>query len=106
MDEEGNVNMNIQWDFQKGDTPVIRIVNDDTSAHPMQHPIHFHGQRFLVIRQDGKPVENLVWKDTVLIPAGSTADLLFDMSNPGDWMIHCHIAEHLTNGMMGMFRVR
>jgi FtsP/CotA-like multicopper oxidase with cupredoxin domain len=106
VDEEGNVNMNIQWDFQKGDTPVIRIVNDDTSAHPMQHPIHFHGQRFLVIRQDGKPVENLVWKDTVLIPAGSTADLLFDMSNPGDWMIHCHIAEHLTNGMMGMFRVR
>lgn len=31
--------------------------------------------------------------------------LLLDVTNPGDWMIHCHIAEHLTNGMMGLFTV-
>jgi suppressor of ftsI len=106
VDEETNTeNMDISWEFKVGDISKIRIVNDETSAHPMQHPIHFHGQRFLVLSMDGVPNENLVWKDTVLIPTGSTADLLFDMSNPGDWMFHCHIAEHLTNGMMGMFRV-
>lgn len=106
VDEETSTeNMDIDWEFKVGDISKIRVINDKTSAHPMQHPIHFHGQRFLVLSMDGVPNDNLVWKDTVLIPTGSTADLLFDMSNPGDWMFHCHIAEHLTNGMMGMFRV-
>jgi suppressor of ftsI len=27
------------------------------------------------------------------------------MANPGRWMIHCHIAEHLGAGMMGVFSV-
>jgi hypothetical protein len=28
-----------------------------------------------------------------------------EMSNPGDWMIHCHISEHLEAGMQTVFRV-
>jgi suppressor of ftsI len=99
-------NMDIQWEFPLNSVQKIRINNRADSAHPMQHPVHFHGQRFLVLSIDGVPTDNLVWKDTVLIPAGSTADLLFDMSNPGEWMFHCHIAEHLTNGMMGLFRIQ
>jgi hypothetical protein len=27
------------------------------------------------------------------------------MSNPGIWMSHCHIAEHLEGGMMFSFEV-
>ena len=79
--------------------------------HPMQHPIHFHGQRFVVLASDwghsGKMVanNNLQWKDTVLVRAGETVDLLVDMSNVGQWMAHCHIAEHLHAGMMMNFRV-
>ena len=103
--ETGNENMDINWQFKVGDVKKIAVTNKEDSAHPMQHPIHFHGQRFLVLSMDGKPNENLVWKDTVLIPTGSTAELLFDIDNPGKWMFHCHIAEHLTNGMMGMFTV-
>lgn len=103
--ETGAENMDINWQFKVGDIKKIRVTNKEDSAHPMQHPIHFHGQRFLVLSLDGKPNENLVWKDTVLIPTGSTVDLLFDISNPGKWMFHCHIAEHLTNGMMGQFTV-
>ncbi len=102
----GEKNMNIQWQFKTADVVKVRIINDKKSAHPMQHPMHFHGQRFLVLSMDGKQNGNLVWKDTVQIPAGSTADLLFDMSNPGDWMFHCHIAEHLSNGMMGLLKVQ
>ena len=102
----GKKNMDIQWQFKTGDIVKVRIINDKESAHPMQHPMHFHGQRFLVLSMDGKQNENLVWKDTMQIPAGSTADLLFDMSNPGDWMFHCHIAEHLSNGMMGLLKVQ
>ncbi len=102
----GKQNMDINWQFKKNDIVKVRVINDKDSAHPMQHPMHFHGQRFLVLSIDGEANDNLVWKDTVQIPAGSTADLLFDMSNPGDWMFHCHIAEHLTDGMMGMMRVK
>lgn len=106
VDEQtGKKNMDIDWKFSKGDVVKIRIINNEDSAHPMQHPVHFHGQRFLVLSVDGKPNEHVVWKDTVLVPTGATADILVDMSNPGDWMFHCHIAEHLTNGMMGMFTV-
>jgi FtsP/CotA-like multicopper oxidase with cupredoxin domain len=52
------------------------------------------------------PNENLVWKDTVLIRTGETVDLLVEMSNPGWWMAHCHIAEHLESGMMLSFEVQ
>ena len=103
--ETGKENMDIDWNFTKGDRIKVRIENRADSAHPMQHPIHFHGQRFLVLSQNGVPNTNLAWKDTVLIPIGDTVDLLFDISNTGDWMMHCHIAEHLSNGMMGKFRV-
>jgi FtsP/CotA-like multicopper oxidase with cupredoxin domain len=36
---------------------------------------------------------------------GSTVDLLIDASNPGAWMLHCHIAEHLGAGMMAVLHV-
>jgi hypothetical protein len=72
----------------------------------MPHPLHFHGQRFLVVRENGRPtLESLVWRDTYLIGRGYTVDILLDASNPGDWMFHCHIAEHLEDDMMAHFRV-
>lgn len=48
---------------------------------------------------------NVVWKDTVLIPAGDTVDILFELFNPGKWMLHCHIAEHLEAGMKTVLEV-
>lgn len=102
----GKENMDIRYSFNEGENVKIRIVNDKDSGHPMQHPIHFHGQRFLVLSVNGKPSTDLVWKDTVLVPKDAVVDILLEATNPGDWMIHCHIAEHLSNGMMGMFTVR
>ncbi|HEX2157495.1 MAG TPA: multicopper oxidase domain-containing protein [Actinomycetes bacterium] len=32
-------------------------------------------------------------------------DVLFDVTNPGLWMAHCHIAEHMQSGMMFSFNV-
>lgn len=99
-------NMNIDWSFKVGDKVKIRITNDGKSMHPMQHPIHFHGQRFLILNENGVPNNNLVWKDTVLVPSGRYVDILLDVSNPGQWMGHCHIAEHLESGMMFSFKVK
>jgi FtsP/CotA-like multicopper oxidase with cupredoxin domain len=102
----GRENMAIDWKFKLGDLVKIRIANDRSSLHPMPHPIHLHGQRFLVLSYNDRPNPNLVWKDTILIPVGGTVDVLVEMSNPGKWMLHCHIAEHLESGMMGVFEVR
>lgn len=104
-EESGLENMDIQWKFKIGDMVKIRIFNDPESVHPMQHPIHFHGQRFVVLSRDGEPNDNLQWKDTTLIPKGETTDILLEISNPGTWMAHCHIAEHLHAGMMFGFEV-
>jgi FtsP/CotA-like multicopper oxidase with cupredoxin domain len=104
--ETGAENGAITWAFTVGDRVKIRLVNEMASDHPMHHPFHVHGAgRFLVLSRDGEPEPNLAWKDTVLVPAGRTVDLLLDISNPGLWMAHCHIAEHAQSGMMFSFNV-
>ena len=102
----GLENGDIHWEFEQGDIVKIRIFNSPDSFHPMNHPIHLHGQRFLVLNRDDIQNQNLVWKDTAILPVGSTMDLLVEMSNPGEWMFHCHIAEHLHAGMSFNFTVR
>ncbi len=95
----GDENTEVNWSFQVGDVVKIRIHNDRGAFHSMQHPLHIHGQRFLILEQNGVANNNLVWKDTVLLPVGSSTDILLELSNPGRWMVHCHIAEHLESGM-------
>ena len=103
----GKENMAIDdWRFRTGEVVKVRLSNERASFHAMQHPIHIHGQRFLVLRVNGVAQENLAWKDTVFLPVGSTAELLVEMSNPGRWMLHCHIAEHLAADMMMEFQVQ
>ncbi len=101
----GRENMDIAWHFRRGEPAKIRFVNERRAFHGMQHPIHLHGQRFLVLAVNGVPNGDLAWKDTVLVPAGAVVDILLDTQNPGDWMLHCHIAEHLAAGMMMHFTV-
>jgi FtsP/CotA-like multicopper oxidase with cupredoxin domain len=104
--ETGAENAGITWAFRVGDRIKIRLANEMDQEHPMHHPFHIHGAgRFLVLSRDGEPEENLVWKDTVLLRAGQTIDILLDVTNPGLWMAHCHIAEHTESGMMFSFDV-
>ena len=101
----GEENMDIHWTFTEGDLVKIRLTNDKDADHVMQHPMHLHGQRFVVLSENGVPNDNLAWKDTVLVFPGEEVDILVDMSNLGEWMAHCHISEHLHAGMMMAFRV-
>ena len=96
----------IDWRFRVGEQVKLRLVNEMVSDHPMHHPFHVHGAgRFLVLSRGGTPEPNLVWKDTVLVRTGETVDILLDVTNPGIWMAHCHIAEHHESGMMFSFTV-
>jgi FtsP/CotA-like multicopper oxidase with cupredoxin domain len=102
----GAENQAIDWRFHVGDQVKVRLVNEMDSDHPMHHPFHVHGAgRFLVLSRDGVDEPNLVWKDTVLVRTGETVDILLDVTNPGIWMAHCHIAEHHESGMMLSFTV-
>ena len=104
--DTGSEGAEIDWRFRVGDRVKIRLVNETDSDHPMHHPFHIHGAgRFLILSRDGTVEPNLVWKDTVLVPTGQTVDLLLDVTNPGRWMAHCHIAEHHESGMMFSFTV-
>ena len=104
--ETGAENAAIDWVFRVGDQVKIRLVNEMDSDHPMPHPFHVHGAgRFLILSRDGAVEPNLVWKDTVLVRTGETVDILLDVTNPGAWMAHCHIAEHHEGGMMLSFTV-
>lgn len=100
------VNNDIDWTFRVGDQVKIRLVNEMAGDHPMHHPFHIHAAgRFLILSRDGVTEPNLTWKDTVLLRTGETVDILLDVTSPGRWMAHCHIAEHHENGMMFNFEV-
>jgi len=104
--DTGAENTDIDWTFRVGDQVKIRLVNEMAGDHPMHHPFHIHGAgRFLILSRDGESEPNLVWKDTVLVRTGEQVDILLDVTHPGAWMAHCHIAEHHEANMMLTFTV-
>ncbi|HUG25386.1 multicopper oxidase family protein [Piscinibacter sp.] len=87
--------------LERGRSYVIALRND-TRWH---HPIHLHGHSFRVIRRNGQPTRHREWQDTVLMAPDEGVDIAFVADNPGDWMLHCHILEHQSGGMMSVIRV-
>ncbi len=83
----------------------LRIINPVSMMHSFPHPMHIHGAKMLLIKLNGVPNKNLVWKDTVIVPPRGDAEILVKFEKPGDWLYHCHIIEHLSSGMVGYFEV-
>ena len=84
------------------DTPTrITLVNDSD----VDHPFHLHGQLVQIVSVDGEAPAWRGQRDTVLVAAGQTVVLYSLMDNPGMWMAHCHILEHVARGMMTAFEV-
>jgi FtsP/CotA-like multicopper oxidase with cupredoxin domain len=75
-------------------------------GHGMEHSVHLHGTTFQVLSVNGRAPAGEVWKDTVPVPTHGYVDLAFVMTNPGDWMLHCHIIDHEDGGMMTVVRAR
>jgi FtsP/CotA-like multicopper oxidase with cupredoxin domain len=61
------------------------------------HTPHWHGLRVLE--------EGVRRTDTVELLPGSmkVADMVAD--DPGDWLFHCHVGDHMANGMFALVRV-
>ncbi|WP_255487288.1 multicopper oxidase family protein [Oceanospirillum sediminis] len=87
-------------DLTLGHSYIFELRNN-TQYH---HPIHLHGHTFLVLEMDGKPVTPF-HTDTVLLGKNGRAKAAFVADNPGSWMYHCHVIEHMKTGLMGYVRV-
>ena len=82
--------------IKKGDRVEMVFTNDTSMAHPM----HLHGHVFQVSEIDGKQMINGPLRDTILVLPHSTKKIIFDATNPGIWMLHCHVLYHMFAGMM------
>jgi FtsP/CotA-like multicopper oxidase with cupredoxin domain len=78
--------------FERGQTAHIRLVNDTR----FPHGIHLHGHHFFEVEANG----NLgVLRDTTLVDADETRDIICVFDNPGRWLLHCHMLGHQAAGM-------
>jgi FtsP/CotA-like multicopper oxidase with cupredoxin domain len=93
-----------------GKLVTMRVYDRDMMAmmmgHQMEHSVHLHGTTFQVVSINGERPSGELWKDTVPIPSRGYVDLAFVMTNPGDWMLHCHIIDHEDGGMLTVVRAR
>ena len=83
---------------QRGETILMQLRND--TAFP--HGIHLHGHHFWETDERRAPT---VLRDTTLVEAGETKEILCVFDNPGAWLIHCHMLSHQEDGMATWLQV-
>ncbi|KAF2812433.1 putative multicopper oxidase, type 1 [Mytilinidion resinicola] len=77
---------------------------------PIPHPIHLHGHDFYVLGTGSGTFDinsspsTLTWanptrRDVALLPGGGWLAIAFPTDNPGAWLMHCHIAWHISEGL-------
>ena len=69
------------------------------NANSWPHAMHLHGHHFI---HDKTPD---YWRDTALFARGEKGSLRFIADNPGKWLVHCHMVEHMAGGMVTWFEV-
>lgn len=79
---------------------VIELHN----ATPHHHPIHMHGITFTVLSSNKRTITPY-HTDTVLLARNEKVKVAFVADNPGRWMFHCHVIEHMKTGLMGYISV-
>jgi manganese oxidase len=85
---------------KKGERVRIRLINIGMD----HHPIHLHGNQFVVTGTEGGRIPQHIWHDenTVLVGVAQARNIEFDAKYVGDWMLHCHLPHHMMNQMVSM----
>lgn len=78
--------------FQQGEAARITLVNDTS----FPHGIHLHGHHFYEVGADGGLGD---LRDTTLVNARESRDIICTFDNLGKWMLHCHMLSHAVGGM-------
>ncbi len=93
---EARVGQRVRW-------RVLNVSPDDP------HTFHLHGHRWCdrggVMDPSGNcPTGSLPVDNVAILPAqGISFELVED--NPGEWMYHCHIVDHVNDGMFAFYDV-
>ena len=82
-----------------------RIINRSAELHPF----HIHQVHFLAYAQNGAPLPDPAWLDTVNVPYRGTVDVIVDFTDPvikGMSVFHCHLLNHEDKGMMAKILIK
>ncbi|BAN46893.1 multicopper oxidase family protein [Metapseudomonas resinovorans] len=101
------------WDINDktcADRPIAKLKKDGHYIFELRnmaqylHPIHLHGMAFKVLDSDRK---NIIpyFTDTYLLGKNETARIALVADNPGVWMFHCHVIDHMETGLMAAIEV-
>ncbi|HKW56555.1 MAG TPA: copper oxidase [Candidatus Acidoferrum sp.] len=87
-----------------GNRVRLRIVNLGMD----HHPIHLHGNQFVVTGTEGGRAPETTWcpMNTVLVGVAQARVVEFEAKYPGAWMVHCHLPHHMMNSMTDLLRDR
>ena len=86
-----------------GNTPVFHSRVGDTvqwdvlAMGDAHHTFHVHGHRWR--GADGVPL------DTRTLGPAESFKVRWREDAPGTWLYHCHVEQHMNNGMIGLYRV-
>ena len=83
------------FSVRRGTAVSLNVDNDNSWPHAM----HLHGHHFIY---DKTPD---YWRDTALFARGEQGSMRFIADNPGKWLVHCHMVEHMAGGMVTWFEV-
>ncbi|EPE07365.1 laccase [Ophiostoma piceae UAMH 11346] len=103
----------------KKDQWIFWVIENDPTIG-IAHPIHLHGHDFLLLgRSDpNNPTaftsadmaklsgNNPVRRDVVMLPSLGWIVIGYKTDNPGTWLMHCHIAWHVSGGLAVNFLER
>jgi FtsP/CotA-like multicopper oxidase with cupredoxin domain len=78
-----------------------RLVFDNRSVD--DHPVHLHRHAFELVAIRGTALSG-VYKDVVIVEAGTTVEADLLANNPGNTLFHCHQQDHMDSGFMALFR--
>jgi FtsP/CotA-like multicopper oxidase with cupredoxin domain len=76
----------------------------------LPHPVHLHGHDFLVLGTGAGTFDaaqhtsllnfnNPIRRDVAQMPGSGWLVIAFKTDNPGCWLLHCHIAWHVSQGL-------
>ena len=90
--------------IRHGERVRVRIINLGMD----HHPIHLHGNQFVITGTEGGRAPESTWypTNTVLVGVAQAKVVEFEAKYPGAWMIHCHLPHHMMNSMMDLLRDR
>ena len=83
-------------EVRRGEKIRIRWIN--ISAENF-HTMHVHGHYMNIIARDAMPTQTRDMEDTVALGPGQRVDAIVTANQqPGTWMIHCHVLDHIEDG--------